>query len=56
MRKLIIGFVFVLAIIGAPVISSALGLEPVTVPEPTTALLLAAGGAGLVSVARYKRR
>lgn len=54
MRKLTIGFVFMLAIVGLPAISSALGLEPVTVPEPATALLLAAAGFGLAGLARKR--
>lgn len=55
MRKLRIGFIFVLAIIGVPSICAAVIGEPITVPEPTTALLLAAGGFGVFGLARRKR-
>ena len=55
MKATSIGIIFILAVIAVPAISFAVGLEPVTVPEPGTALLLAAGGFGLVHLARRKR-
>jgi hypothetical protein len=56
MKKLTIGCIFALAVIGVPAISSAIGLEPVPVAEPTTALLLAAGGVGVAALTKKKRQ
>jgi len=55
MKKLTIGFIFAVAVIGVPAISSAIGLEPVPMPEPATALLLAAGGVGVAALSKKKR-
>jgi hypothetical protein len=55
MKNLTTGFIFLLAVVGLPSISAAVIGEPVPVPEPATALLLAAGGFGVFSLARRKR-
>jgi len=56
MKTPITALIFILSVIAVPAIGSATGLEPVTVPEPATALLLAAGGLGLAGLATRKRR
>jgi hypothetical protein len=55
MKKLTIGFIFGLALIGVPRITLAIGLEPVPMPEPATAILLAAGGVGVAVLRRKKQ-
>jgi hypothetical protein len=55
MKKLAIGSILLLAVIGVPRLASAVGLEPVPVPEPATALLLAAGVLGMAAFWQRKR-
>jgi hypothetical protein len=55
MKKLTIGFIVALALIGVPRTTLAIGLEPVPMPEPATALLLTAGGLGVAVLRRKKQ-
>jgi hypothetical protein len=55
MKTLTIGFIFALDFIGVPRITLAIGLEPVPMPEPATALLLAAGGVAVAVLRRKKQ-
>lgn len=54
MNNLSTAFLFVVAVLAVPAVCSA--VEAVSVPEPATSLLVAAGSLGVLGLARFRGR